>query len=238
MTTSLGRASAVILYRIVDGKYRVFMTKRSLAVISFPGFWVFPGGKENVEDCVIADSWAQTPRLNLFIHQQEFQNTMAPDFLKLMGLVPSLETHVPFGPHDWNCLMITALRELWEETGIAYSLPALPQEERYQVQQALLTGESLLQLMTQYHFGLNWADIRAIGRITTPNLGEHTRRFDTAFFMVPQQDSQTMHLSPEVAETQWIDPQQALDHYGAALPIPTRYILMQLQQKFLGEIVS
>ncbi|MCL4495804.1 MAG: NUDIX domain-containing protein [Firmicutes bacterium] len=234
-----GRAATVILYRQCQEGYEVFMTQRSVQTQSFPGFWVFPGGREHPDDSVVAAHLRQEPVLNLVVEQQQFQETMSRDFVMSMGYLPSLEIRPAFGLPDWQSLVVTALRELWEETGMAYTKPVLIQDERVAIQQALLEGTPLLRLMDRYHFELDAGALTAIGRITTPNLGEKVRRFDTAFFMVPaRNEAEPLRNSAEVAATCWLTPAQALKQYGSILAIPTRYILMQLEKKVWGESMS
>ncbi|WP_028963234.1 hypothetical protein [Sulfobacillus thermosulfidooxidans] len=231
----IGRASTVIVYRHTLNGYEVLMTKRSSHVTSFPGYWVFPGGKESAEDRLIAATLHKAVQMDLFIDQEEFQQSMGDYFLKSIGVIPTQEKPKSFQPLEWLSLLVTGLRELWEETGLAYSLPWLTDGVRHAVQSALLEGESLHQLMARYHYGLDVQAFTAIGRITTPNFGEQVRRFDTAFFL-----ARDLHQSPrltasEVTQVEWVRPQAALTRFNGLLAIPTRYILMQLAQRWRGE---
>ncbi len=234
----VGRAATVILYRHHQEGHTVFMTQRPVHTQSFPGYWVFPGGKEHPEDEVIATSVRQDPDLDLVVEQQQFQKAMSHDFIALMGRLPSLETRPPFKRLEWKTLMVTALRELWEETGIAYTCPQLTPGDRLAIQQALLEGRSLLHLMDRYHFELEADKLTAIGRITTPDLGAKIRRFDTAFFMVPAPDQEFLINAAEIQATRWLTPKKALEQDQSTLAIPTRYILMELENTRWGEFVS
>ncbi|WP_053960443.1 hypothetical protein [Sulfobacillus thermosulfidooxidans] len=230
--TTIGRASTVIVYRHTLKGYEVLMTKRSSHVTSFPGHWVFPGGKENPEDRLVAASLHQTVRMDMFIDQEEFQQSMVDDFLRTTGRIPVREKPESFQPLEWLSLLVTGLRELWEETGLAYSLPALTDDDRQAVQSALLEGESLHQLMVRYHYGLDVQAFTAIGRITTPNFGEQVRRFDTAFFLARDLRQSPILTASEVTQVEWVRPKAALTRFNALLAIPTRYILMQLAQRW------
>ncbi|PSR35247.1 MAG: hypothetical protein C7B44_13565 [Sulfobacillus thermosulfidooxidans] len=235
------RAASIILYRHQQGRMEVFLTQRSQAVQSFPGFWVFPGGKQDPADELVAKTLPTRTFDAGFIEQEAFQAAMAPEFHQMMGKQPLLERHEPFSVEDWTALAVTAIRELWEETGMALTAPRLNGIDARRLQHRLLAqADQLPTLMEQEGFIPDISQLEVAGRITTPDLGPRTRRFDTAFFLVPWDiEVGPMALSQEVAVGEWFTPDEALTRYAPAqLAIPTQYILRMIHQRWKSSITG
>ncbi len=231
----------MILYRPGPRGHEVFLTRRSTVVRSFPGFWVFPGGKQDPEDIVLA----QTLEGSLngeggegFIQQAAFQKAMAPEFAAMLHAQPRLEDHSAWNAEDWQALAVTALRELWEETGLALMQTPCSSPAALARQEGLLFSEEpFARLLENVGLTLDLSGIAVAGRITTPDLGPKTRRFDTAFFLARAPEPLPAPVfSQEIDEGCWMRPADALEEFGPEqLAIPTRYILRQLHHIWNGE---
>ncbi len=235
MAMNIGRAASIIVYRQNGGRPEVFLTRRSRRVKSFPGFWVFPGGKQDAGDIAVAHSLPPQVFNPGFIFQPVFQEAMAEEFQQMLGTQPDLEIRPAFSDFEWLSLAVTAARELWEETGMALSRPALDEASSAAVQARLLEqADGLQDLLAQFAFALDLSAVEVAGRITTPDLGPHTRRFDTAFFMVPWPDKRVRGaLSKEVEAGEWLSPEEALRQFAPEqLAIPTQYILRTLHERW------
>ncbi len=96
-------AAAIVVIRDGDGpRPRVLMGQRGAAAVFMPNKFVFPGGAVDAGDTLI-----------------ELARPMAPDQRRHLALAPV--THAPPRP---EALVAAAVRELWEEAGLALGQPA------------------------------------------------------------------------------------------------------------------
>jgi 8-oxo-dGTP pyrophosphatase MutT (NUDIX family) len=194
-----GKASTIIVARAGGGGgFEVLMTRRSAHMKVLGGFFVFPGG--GVEE----DDWSE--------------KTLA----RCRGLSPIEAQHIlgaTMTPEQAMGHWVAAIRELFEETGIHFFdrtknlRPVAPdglQERLAQNRQSLwqrrLTLAALLESEQLF------CDV---GRLTylfhriTPD--HYPVRFDTRFYVASLPKGQTpLAFSEEVAESVWLNPQEAL----------------------------
>jgi 8-oxo-dGTP pyrophosphatase MutT (NUDIX family) len=194
-----GKASTIIVARAGGGGgFEVLMTRRSAHMKVLGGFFVFPGG--GVEE----DDWSE--------------KTLA----RCRGLSPVEAQHIlgaTMTPEQAMGHWVAAIRELFEETGIHFfdrtknlhpEAPDGLQERLAQNRQSLwqrrLTLAALLESEQLF------CDV---GRLTylfhriTPD--HYPVRFDTRFYVASLPKGQTpLAFSEEVAESVWLNPQEAL----------------------------
>jgi len=121
-------------------------------------------------------------------------------------------------------LRVTAVRELFEETGILLADDAaqLPRSDRVEMRRALLNGTaSFGELLRGHGLTLSAGALRSAGRWITPEF--LPRRFDARFFLaeVPE-GAEAENWPGEHSELAWIRPREALRHWeqGRALLHP------------------
>lgn len=215
------KASTVILVRPnQDGKFEVLMTQRPHWMEFLGGFYVFPGGILEEEDC-------------------------APEMLeRCRGLTPAeaqgilghgIEPELSLG--HW----ITAIRELFEEAGVLLGVTesgAAPDMKDEELKQKLSWGRrDLVQGTVSLHAVLRaqelYCDASRLIYLTHRITPEgNPMRFDTRFYLAALPQHRTaMAQSEEVAHSVWVTPDSALA--GARkeeMPVirPTRIILESL----------
>ena len=215
------KASTVILVRPSDGgKFEVLMTQRPHWMEVLGGFYVFPGGILEQED------WS-------------------PEMLeRCRGLTPAeaqgilgrgMEPELSLG--HW----ITAIRELFEETGVLLGVTesgAAPNMKDEELKQKLSgSRRELVQGTVSLHAVLRaqelYCDTSRLIYLTHRITPEgNPMRFDTRFYLAALPQHQTaMAQSEEVAHSVWVAPDKALA--GARkeeMPVirPTRIILESL----------
>lgn len=135
--------------------------------------------------------------------------------------------------------VVTAARELFEETGVlkARGAERLAQLELDELRRALLAGQlGFDELLVRHGLSLHAEDFLAAGRwITPPYLA---RGFDARFFLV--EASAAQHASVwkgELAAGEWIVPADALRRWeaGTALLHPPNLHAIQVMARFVDE---
>jgi 8-oxo-dGTP pyrophosphatase MutT (NUDIX family) len=215
------KASTVILVRPTDdGKFDVLMTRRPQWMDFLAGHYVFPGGMLEEED------WSSDML-------QRCRGLLALEAQAILG--GTLSPELSLG--HW----ITAIRELYEETGVllGVSESGKPMDvERDGLRQKLEERRSeLVQGKTSLHALLRAAGLCCdasrlvyfMHRITPE---ESPMRFDTRFYIgcLPL-NQDPLAQSEEVAESVWVMPGEAVKRSAQGkLPIirPTRIVLEQL----------
>jgi len=126
-------------------------------------------------------------------------------------------------------LVMAAVRELFEETGVLLADRAAPEALRQSVTDHRI---SMAQLLIGQHLSLRSDLLRPWANWITP--GGSPRRYDTFFFLAALPDGQHARLMTTEAETgRWARPVDLLAEHGAgtlAMMPPTLAMLMDLQR--------
>jgi len=181
-------AASVMLLDRQGGRVRVLMGKRHSAHVFMPDLYVFPGGRRDAGD-----------------HRIGFGSDLHPSVLhalKAAGKRELTDAHA-------RALALAALRELYEEAGIAVGQPAP-------------------SATAPVPFLPDLAKLRYMARAITPP--GHARRFDTRFFALFADEAKidpTRFLdSRELQDLQWID---VNDSPSLRIPDITAIILADLR---------
>jgi 8-oxo-dGTP pyrophosphatase MutT (NUDIX family) len=168
----------------------VFLLRRHAQSAVLGGAYVFPGGKVDAEDV----EW--TDRVD-----QPVQELHA-----LLG-EPELTPEIAAG------LYVTAIRELFEETGLL--LANVTPRQAAEAWAALRSGPRFDELLSPLNLTLATSLLHPWSRWITPTLSSVGRkRFDTRFFLatVPA-GQQARHDEHEATEGVWLTPRAALHQY-------------------------
>jgi 8-oxo-dGTP pyrophosphatase MutT (NUDIX family) len=183
-------SATVVLLRDAGEDLEVFLLRRHGQSDVLGGAYVFPGGKVDPED----REWAQ--RLDC-----------APEQLHALLGEPEL------APDEAAGLFVTAIRELFEETGVLLADVA-PAQAR-EAWATLRTGPRFDELLAPMGVRLQAGALLPWSRWITPALSSVGRkRFDTRFFVatVPP-GQQATHDEHEATESLWLAPRAALQQY-------------------------
>jgi 8-oxo-dGTP pyrophosphatase MutT (NUDIX family) len=186
-------ATVVLLRDAADG-LEVFLLRRHGQSDVLGGAYVFPGGKVDAEDA----DWAD--RLDL-----------APDELHALLGEPELT------PLQAAGLFVTAIREVFEETGLLFA--DLPPQQARDAWAALRQGPRFDELLEPLQPRLIASALRPWSRWVTPTLSSVGRkRFDTRFFIATVPPGQHPgHDEHEATESLWLTPRTALQQYWDGL---------------------
>lgn len=222
-------SAAVVLWRRVEGggadDVEVYWVKRGEA-LSFMGGWhAFPGGGLSKSDAGVPVSGA--PQLASDAPPAAGLPESLRDSLHGLGDEPS--------PDLLPGLAACALRELFEETGILLSSPAVDPEDTVEPRRALLAGErKFSDVLQTLGVKLDASPLVYAGRWVTPPFAPV--RFDNRFFLLewpPDAPSEpAVHLG-ELEYGAWIHPAEALEAWrrGDVLAAPPiLHILEVLRQ--------
>jgi 8-oxo-dGTP pyrophosphatase MutT (NUDIX family) len=183
-------SATVVLLRDGADSLEVFLQRRHGESAVLGGAYVFPGGKADPEDLQWAD------RLDL----------------------PAAELHRRLGepelsPQEAAGLHVTAIRELFEETGLLLA-DVTPQQAR-EAWAALRGGPRFDELLESRTWRLAAGALQPWSRWITPRLSSVTRkRFDTRFFVATVPPGQEPgHDTHEATESVWLPPREALRRY-------------------------
>lgn len=133
-------------------------------------------------------------------------------------------------------LMVTAARELFEETGvlIADGAGALTQAQLDEARRALLDGKlPFAELLQAHKLTLNARLFHPIGRWVTPDF--MPVRFDAQFFLVEAPAGMIASVWPgELSYGAWVNPAEALEQWkkGTALLHPPNLYALQVMARF------
>lgn len=191
-------AATLILWRQGHQGLELLMGQRAQALAFMPGKWVFPGGRVDRADLHLARRHA----LQLDPH------TKAQLLLNIPAAHP---------PHFPAALILAAIRETFEETGLRLGQPTpSPLTSPDQTWRAFLRT------------GL-WPDLRAfqfVARAITPP--GRPRRFDARFFLAPATLISNHPAETPASELSKIDWLLLKDIHRLDLPAITRFVLEKI----------
>ncbi|HEX2545695.1 MAG TPA: NUDIX hydrolase, partial [Ramlibacter sp.] len=183
-------SATVVVLRDGAGDIEVFLLRRHGQSDVLGGAYVFPGGKADREDA----EWAS--RLD-----------RPPSELHALLGEPEL------GEDEAAALFVTAIRELFEETGLL--LADVTPQQASQAWAMLREGPRFDELLGPMDVRLSAGLLHPWSRWITPRLSSVTRkRFDTRFFVAtvpPGQEAR--HDQHEATEGVWLTPRAALQDY-------------------------
>jgi 8-oxo-dGTP pyrophosphatase MutT (NUDIX family) len=187
-------SATVVLLRDAGEDIEVFLLRRHAQSAVLGGAYVFPGGKADPEDRDWADRLDRDP----------------PQLHALLG-EPEL------APDAAAALFVTAIREVFEETGVLFA--AVTPEEARAHWASLRQGPQFDELFTQRGLVLHAGALHPWSRWITPTLGAVGRkRFDTRFFVATVPPGQEpRHDDHEATEGLWLAPRAALRQYWEGL---------------------
>jgi endoribonuclease LACTB2 len=206
-------SAAVVLWRQREGAgpddVEVFWVKRSENLPFMGGWHAFPGGGLSRSD-------AQLP-----VSGDPLTGSEAPP---AAGLPESLRDLDELGPDLLPGLAACALRELFEETGILVSTPAVDPEELPEARRALLASErSFAEVLAGFGVRLDASPLVYAGRWVTPPFAPV--RFDNRFFLLEWPPDAPTEPAVHVGECEsgsWISPAEAWEAWrrGDVLAAP------------------
>lgn len=183
-------SATVVLLRDAGDDLEVFLLRRHSQSDVLGGAYVFPGGKADAEDL----DWAR--RLD-----------REPAALHEALGEPEL------GADQAAALFVTAIREVFEETGVLFA-DVTPAQAR-EAWAALRQGPRFDELFAGADLRLQAGALQPWSRWITPTLSSVGRkRFDTRFFVgtVPA-GQEPSHDTHEATESLWLAPRAALRQY-------------------------
>jgi 8-oxo-dGTP pyrophosphatase MutT (NUDIX family) len=186
-------AATVIILRDSPGGLEVFLVKRHGQSDVLGGAFVFPGGKLDDSDLLLAQA--------------------APLDQDARTLHASLaEPHLPVPVAGG--LYVAALREAFEECGVLFAQDA---EHRHSLQLAaqIQAGLPFNQVLAQLQLRLQTRAVLPWSRWITPKMPSiSSKRFDTRFFVAAMPQRQVAsHDNVETTESVWLTPRAALEQY-------------------------
>jgi 8-oxo-dGTP pyrophosphatase MutT (NUDIX family) len=195
------KASTIVVVRPdLNGRIEVLMTRRRPEMQFLGGFLVFPGGSMENEDCS-----ERMLSLCRGLTRSDAQRILGSDIGPEMSL------------GHW----VTAVRELFEETGIHFFIDErgiAPNISRADIakrfsekRRALSKGDLLLpQLLESERLFCDLGRLSYLFHRITPE--KYPIRFDTRFYLAALPDSQIPLISSEeVSASLWLTPQTALE---------------------------
>jgi 8-oxo-dGTP pyrophosphatase MutT (NUDIX family) len=183
-------SATVVLLRDAPDDVEVFLLRRHGQSDVLGGAYVFPGGKVDAEDVEWADRLDASPQQ---LHARLGEPELAPE--AAAGL------------------FVTAIRELFEETGVL--LADLTPQQASATWTALRTGPGFDELLAPTGVRLAAGTLHPWSRWITPTLSSVTRkRFDTRFFVATVPPGQVpSHDTHEATASIWLTPREALRQY-------------------------
>jgi glyoxylase-like metal-dependent hydrolase (beta-lactamase superfamily II)/8-oxo-dGTP pyrophosphatase MutT (NUDIX family) len=214
-------ASVVLWRRNTAREIEVFWVRRSPQLAFMAGWHAFPGGVISRSDSEIAVKGVLGG-----IERCPESAAMPP------AVVNRLEDLSPLFPDG---LMVGAIRELFEETGLLVAQNVGTRSQLAAARRRLLAEEiSFASLLKELDVELEVTDLIYAGRWLTPPLGP--LRFDNRFFLLewPADRNPQPEVNAEEADIgEWIAPQAGLDLWKKGSVITAPPILHILQ--VLGE---
>ena len=183
-------SATVVVLRDGPDDIEVFLLRRHGQSDVLGGAFVFPGGKADREDAEWADRLDRPPaELHALLGEPELSDEEAA------------------------ALYVTAIRELFEETGLL--LADVTPQQASEAWAMLRQGPRFDELLSPMGVRLSASLLHPWSRWVTPRLSSVSRkRFDTRFFVatVPP-GQQARHDEHEATEGVWLTPRAALREY-------------------------
>lgn len=189
--TPVRAAASVLMLRDGQDGLEVFLLKRHGLSEVLGGAYVFPGGKVDDEDALLA---AHLDVPSAFLHSALNE--------------PQLDELAA------GALHVAALREAFEETGVLFS-PGADARKADAAWQLLREGRAFADVLTLMSLRLEASRLQPWSRWITPAVGGVMRkRFDTRFFLASMPaDQLARHDNHEATESAWLTPREALRQY-------------------------
>lgn len=202
-------AASVILARPSAGGFEVFMLRRSSRSSFVPDAFVFPGGTMDDDDASDATR-ARTLGLDAARLRSEFRATV-PNELPADGAI--VDEALASG------LSIAALRELFEEAGVALARTASgaplgidAHERMLDARERLRAGSiAFVDVLRENDWYADAAALTYFSHWITPPT--EPRRYDTHFFLATAPDQAARADADETHDGVWIAPHEALSRY-------------------------
>jgi 8-oxo-dGTP pyrophosphatase MutT (NUDIX family) len=186
-------AATVIILRDGPGGLEVFLVKRHGLSDVLGGAYVFPGGKLDDSDLLLAES-AHLDQDSTRLHAALAEPALSPE--RARGLY------------------VAALREAFEECGVLFAQGASTQHSQLLAQQ-LQAGQTFNDVLAGMQMRLQTSALAPWSRWITPRMPSiSSKRFDTRFFVaaLPAQQTAT-HDNVETTDSVWLTPRAALQQY-------------------------
>ncbi|HEX4963410.1 MAG TPA: MBL fold metallo-hydrolase [Thermoanaerobaculia bacterium] len=206
-------SASVVPWRRLEGggpdDVEVYWVKRSENLAFMGGWHAFPGGGMSRSDAGLPVSG---------------EPQLAADAPPPAGLPEALRDLEEPGPDLLPGLAACALRELFEETGILLSTPAVDPEDLPELRRAVLAGErSFADVLKELGVKLEASPLVYAGRWVTPPFAPV--RFDNRFFLLewpPEAPAQPEVVEGELERGSWLLPSEAWEAWrrGAVLAAP------------------
>lgn len=189
--TPVRAAASVLMLRDGQDGLQVFLLKRHGLSDVLGGAYVFPGGKVDEEDALLA-AHLDVPGAVLHSALNE----------------PQLDEIAAAALH------VAALREAFEETGVLFA-PGADARKADAAWQLLREGHAFGDVLARMSLRLEASRLQPWSRWITPAVGGVMRkRFDTRFFLASMPADQiARHDNHEAIESAWLTPREALRQY-------------------------
>mgnify|MGYP006281323711 FL=1 len=203
------RDAATVLLLRDDPKLglQVFMLRRHSDSAVLGGAYVFPGGKLDDADALVADE-----------HLDQ-----SPQTLHTLLAEPALS------PQQAKGLYVAALREAFEECGVLLAHRPEGLEQAMPAMQAKIkNGLHLTDLVPEFGLQLLTRTMVPFTRWITPKRPSvMNKRFDARFFLAAVPEGQlALHDNVEATESEWLSPKQALhDYWGGRIELAPPQIM-------------
>ena len=214
-------SASVVPWRRRRGALEVFWVERSPELAFMGGWFAFPGGGRSRADA-------------------EVSTTGSPAGAALgppeAGMPAEVLAGVELEPVLAGGIAATALRELFEETGILPLRSAAPGFDPEADRHRLLAGETAFPALVEARrLDLDLERLVYAGRWLTPPLGPI--RFDNRFFLLewpPEEGRQPRVVPGELASGEWVEPREAYPRWreeGILAAPPILHILRVLDEE-------
>lgn len=216
-------SASVVPWRRRGDALEVFWVERSPELAFMGGWFAFPGGGRSRADAEVEMNGAPTGA-----------DLGPPDGGMPAGVLAGIELESVLA----GGIAATALRELFEETGVLPLRSAAPGFDREADRHRLLAGETAFPALVAAHrLDLDLERLVYAGRWLTPPLGPV--RFDNRFFLLewPVDEAPQPRVVPgELASGEWIEPGEARRRWreeGILAAPPILHFLRVLEEEGL-----
>lgn len=187
--------------------FEVFMLRRSAKSAFAPDVFVFPGGTVDPDD-----SGEQLLARITSLDDERLSRIFRARNTPLLEHETQREA---LGPTQWRGLIVAALRELFEESGVLLGADALDPADYATLhanRRRLLDGEiSFANVLENLSVRLDAGELELFSQwITPPSEG---RRFDAHFFIARADGQHAIADRHETHDEIWIAPSTALERY-------------------------